>query len=251
MRLVWRQRATPITHTNMTEMKCTVTQWDAAGQCQLQATSLILQGSEVLREQPLVKVALGRYAYGTHVWEMVDRILSDRAVKQAYYGWGLKQNPKRGGFDRLDVEVTKALAQKHGVSRQIVQNIYLSVGTNNIGYVGPGRTLQGFGLYKILSRANHACDPNADIAPGDTAVGETVLVALRDIQPGEAITWRYLDTAEGQDFSAANYHARNRALAALCGFACACPRCSVEQPAALKDVDLLSYFLGSQALRPS
>ena len=228
-------------------MKCVVTQWNASGQCQLQAVSLIPQGAEVLREHPLVKVALGGYAYGTHVWDMVNRILSDRAIKQEYYGWGLKQNPKRGGFGRLDAEVTKALSQKHGVSRDIVQNIYLSVGTNNIGYVGPGGTLQGFGLYKILSRANHACDPNANIAPGDAAAGETVLVALRDIQLGEAITWRYLDVAEERDFSVADYHARNRALATLCGFACTCARCSAEQPAALRDIDLLSYFLDSNA----
>jgi len=235
----------------MTKLNCAVTQWSLAGQCQLQAVNPIPQGAEVLRELPLVKVALGRYAYGTHVWDMVDRILSERALKQEYYGWELKQNPKRGGFGRLDADVTKALSQKHGVSRDIVQNIYLSVGTNNIGYVGPGGTLQGFGLYKILSRANHACDPNARIAPGDPAAGETVLIALRDIQPSEPITWRYLDVVDEQDFSAADYHARNRALATLCGFACACARCSAEQPAALRNVDLLSYFLDGNAAGPS
>jgi hypothetical protein len=226
-------------------MKCAVTQWNASGQCQLQALSPIPRGAEVLRELPLVKVALGQYAYGTHVWDMVDRILSVRTVKREFYGWGLKQNPKQGGFGKLDVEVTKALAQKHGVSRDIVQSIYLTVGTNNIGYVGPDGTLRGFGLYKIFSRANHACDPNMRISPGDAAAGEVVLVALQDIQPGEAVTWRYLDVADEQDFSVADYRARNGALATLCGFVCACVRCSAEQPAELRDVDLLSYFLES------
>jgi len=56
-----------------------------------------------------------------------------------------------------------------------------------------------------------------------------------------------LDVAEERDFSVADYHARNRALATLCGFACTCARCSAEQPAALRDIDLLSYFLDSNA----
>ena len=55
-------------------------------------------------------------------------------------------------------------------------------------YVRPNKWLVGFGEEYAESFINHSCDPNAEVAwTGDIAA----LVAIRNIEPGEEITFDY------------------------------------------------------------
>ena len=136
--------------------------------------------------------------------------------------------------------------QRHGVSRRIVESLYLPVGTNNIGFVDEEGKLAGYGLYRYLSRANHGCGPNTQIVCGDPGSGETVLKARCNIYPGESITWSYLDRVEGVPFDQADFFARNWALVKMLGFACACTLCRQQMPDRLKSTDLIAFFTGKQ-----
>jgi hypothetical protein len=68
---------------------------------------------------------------------------------------------------------------------------------------------------------------------------ERTIVAVRDIPPGESITWNY----GGVNLIPAGYVSRNMTLAYHFRFACFCDRCRDEMPDNLRgQPDLFKYF---------
>ena len=58
---------------------------------------------------------------------------------------------------------------------------------------------EGTGLYALHSKANHSCNPNAEVAfPFNN--NELVLNATRTIEPGEEILIRYIYILMGTSF---------------------------------------------------
>ena len=84
---------------------------------------------------------------------------------------------------------------------------------------------EGSGFFALHSCTNHSCLPNAHVFKREAdTTGAAVVLALRDISPGEEVTLSYVD--EG-----APWAQRAEALAEY-GFACACDKCGAEALAA-------------------
>lgn len=79
---------------------------------------------------------------------------------------------------------------------------------------------EGSGLYKVQSKINHSCVPNAQSTfPYSNDV--VVLKALKEIQPGEEICISYLDECQLER----SRHTRQAILKENYLFVCNCPRC--------------------------
>jgi hypothetical protein len=205
---------------------------------QLVATQRVAQGDVVLKETPLLQVPEFSRQWSSYAWEMVDRLLSNPSLFQQYRRWRLMAHVQLMHPDDLANE--SAMLQKHHKSRQLVRELYFSVGTNNVAVLNAERSRIGFGLYEYLSRADHSCVPNARLEGTDAGTGELMLVAYRDITPGEPVTWSYFREDE---FLGADFEARNYGLVNIFRFACRCPRCVQERPAHLVgNLDLVAYF---------
>jgi hypothetical protein len=133
------------------------------------------------------------------------------------------------------------MVQKHRKSRRFVHDLYLGVGTNNIGILDEDLLLRGYGVFPILSRSDHSCEPNAELTPANWRAGEAALSAKREIRAGEPLTWSYFQEAEfiPQDWATRNYH-----LVDVHRFACRCPRCEAERPRDMpsSQAGQLAYF---------
>jgi hypothetical protein len=193
---------------------------------QLVAARNLSAGELILCEQPIVDVPVGYYEYGTYVWDLVDRLLADKEKLLQYSRCKLLAAPLL--LDKHDGEVEAQLVKKHRKSRAFVRNLYLGVGTNNVGILGQDRLVHGYGVYEFLSRSDHSCEPNAQLSPSNWRAGESGLVAKRDIRKDEPLTWCYFREAE---FLPVDWVSRNYNLVNLYRFACRCPRCEAERPA--------------------
>ncbi|XP_066925245.1 histone-lysine N-trimethyltransferase SMYD5-like [Clytia hemisphaerica] len=82
---------------------------------------------------------------------------------------------------------------------------------------------EGSGLFKVQSRSNHSCEPNAEVTfPNNNST--LVLVALQNIQPGEEICICYLDDCQ----RARSRHSRRKILRENYLFECTCTRCELD-----------------------
>lgn len=82
---------------------------------------------------------------------------------------------------------------------------------------------EGTGLYAIHSKANHSCNPNAEVAfPFNN--NELVLNATRSIEPGEEILISYLDECDRER----SRHSRQKILRENYLFTCGCCKCGAE-----------------------
>ena len=101
------------------------------------------------------------------------------------------------------------------------------------------------GLYDFISRVNHSCDPSIAIVPKSTfcgwrgvpwtladAGGVLLGYALRDLTPGDAITFNY----GPHEMLTENWDVNKRRdyLRAKLGFLCGCSRCVAELEAEAK-----------------
>ncbi len=219
--------------------RCSVVRWTDE-EYQLTATAPIRRGEVAVAERPLVAASFASPQYGSVVWDLVDQILSDATVRQAFYGHDLKVTAFP--IDDADLPLERALATKHRVSALAVRELLHCVGTNNIGYFDAARKLQGLAIFPTLSRANHSCAPNCRPMPGAAADKQVVLTALTDIDAGDAITWNYLDDSE---LMALDYGFRNVNLVNSYRFVCQCERCRAEVPPHLAEPrNALRYFDG-------
>ena len=213
--------------------------WNKAGEMQLVAAAPIAAGEEILREKPLFSVSAKDHLLGTSAWDLTDRLLAEPRLRETYYGWKLRSEDVFA-VSPEDTELEKLLASRYDVPRAIVRKLYVGVGTNNIGY-GPGESdITGYGLYEVLSRANHSCVPSASLVSLDLVTGEQSLLAKRPMQPGQEITWSYGGETGG--FLEKNFLLRNLFLVQTMGFTCRCSRCRQELPDDLKGINLLRFF---------
>jgi hypothetical protein len=220
-------------------VKWSVVKWDNAGGMQLCATAPIAAGEEILREKPLVAVAGGDFELGSAAWDLTHKLIADIRLRDAYYAWQLRSADLHEN-SRQDREIERLMAKRYGIPQAMVGKLHAGVSAFQVGY-GPGEGgHQGYGLYQALGRANHSCDPSAELVVVDSASGEQALRAIKDILPGQEITRTYMDDASG--FLGRNFLVRNVTLVSRMGFACRCPRCHSERPQDLKNVNLLQFF---------
>lgn len=218
----------------MPELAYTTTRWSALqGHSHLAAARRIAAGEVILRETPLVKVGLGPYRYGLHPWELTAILVANPALRNTYYRWNLLSQPV-AVYEEDSVVIERHLASVSGLSRPMVKTLYQSVCTNNIACLSPERKVAGYGLYRHLSRCNHACDPSTAIMPGQEGTGALELVALRDIDAGESLTWSYIAVNSSlpgiSSFADLDFETRNFALFNDYNFVCRCPLCDSQRP---------------------
>ena len=220
----------------ITTVRFAVTPWGK--EHQLTAAEPIKEGEVIVSETPLVSVLDITPKYSTPAWDLVDKILSRTYLMQRYYSLRLKVSKFR--MDSEDHQIERKLTKKHRCIRDMVQKLYFSVATNNIGYVDAHGQVIGHGIYPVISRTNHSCRPSATHKPGNIENKEVTLVALHDIAAGDAITWSYPQT---RSFDDADYTKRNFNLMNTFCFICSCERCQEEIPSELaKQPNLSRYF---------
>lgn len=203
----------------------------SSNEVQLIAKKNIPKGEIIIEETPLFHIPLQRsYILGTYAWDMVARLLEDQDLLRKYQRYSLMVSDQI--MDPMDLEIENYLIQKYKKSRKMVRSIYFSIATNNIGLINTQKLVDGYGIFEWLSRSDHSCVPSAYL---DRCLDERPtlrLVAHRDIQIGEAITWCYFRESE---FIPASYDERNLALLNIFRFVCRCPRCTAERPVELKN----------------
>jgi hypothetical protein len=192
---------------------------------QLVAGRNLAAGELILHEQAVVHVPVGRYRYDTFVWDLIDKLLSDKALLAQYTRCQLLSSQLQ--LHAEDEVIEDLMVKKHHKSRRFVHELYLGVGTNNLGILDEAGLVRAYGVFPFLSRADHSCEPNAELTPANWRAGETALSAKRDIRAGEPLTWSYFREAEflPQDWATRNYHLVN-----VFRFACRCARCKAERP---------------------
>lgn len=219
--------------------KYRVINWNKPGEMQLVADGRIAADEEILRERPLVRVPVGDYELGSYAWDLTHKLVADARLRGIYFAWQLRADDIFP-INAQDKEREKLLAKRYGIPRTMVRKLYLGIGTNNIGHGPYEGGNKGYGLYENLSRANHSCDPSARLMSTDADTGELILVAIKEHQRDQEITWNYY--GDRSDFLAGNFLKRNLLLVHDFGFTCMCSRCRTEMPQDLKGVALLPFF---------
>lgn len=139
-----------------------------------------------------------------------------------------------------DVEILEGLARKYKRNPKKLTQLYHRVAANNIRYSQGGT--QGYGIWPIVSRSNHSCDPNAKLGANAQQPLAELLLATRPIPSGTAICWNYL---ADEAFLSLNWFERNAQLLKDFQFLCRCPRCEAERPphvARLPKDEMTTYF---------
>lgn len=246
--LVQQERDAMVTTTVGDEVKWEVTTWGGTKEKQLIATAHIQPDELILTERVLVFAHEQEHPDG-HGWALVDKIMSSSSLMSAYYSWKLKAAP--AVYDAADTKVEKELARKHRRPREMVRTLYYSVATNNIAFLDSDKGVECFGLYRVLSRVNHSCEPNAQLGTVYASGQEMALLASKPIAAGEGITWSYMGT--DPSFLKGSFEERNLQLFNQYRFVCRCERCLADIPASLKNhPNLPRYFddlLREEAIR--
>lgn len=216
----------------MNGFKCEVKYWTLMSEFQLIATEKISKGEVIISERPLVSIAVKDFELPSAAWNLVNSLLKSPELLSVFYS--LKLKVSEFPIDAIDRSLIKELAKTHMIDRVVLKDLYLCVGTNNVAYVNSNFDILGFGLYPVLSRANHSCSPNALFSPGNLEFKEAALVARRDIEPDESITWNYV---RGELFLYGDYMARKLKLREDFQFVCRCDRCLAEMNANSVDAD--------------
>lgn len=222
----------------------TIAPWANTGQMQIVATRQIAKGEMIIEEEPLVWCAVADRYYPSGQWDLVDKLLRHQQLRRDLYSWGLSKDGMIG-FDQNDQAVAHVLSARYNTRVQNIVALYATVCTNNIGSNSSNGTVLGYGIFRQLSRSNHACDPSATWSDRCDSISlARGLVALRDIQAGEPITWRYLDfQREGNHADPLNdFHVRNWLLVDRFGFACKCALCLAQMPEEIQGKDVLQIY---------
>jgi len=80
------------------------------------------------------------------------------------------------------------------------------------------------GMFLLLSRFNSSCRPTLSRPAWDPSSASTRLYALRDIDPGEELTWTYLNVT----FEFEGVDARRDEMRRVFEFECCCPACAPD-----------------------
>jgi hypothetical protein len=223
----------------VTLQKYEIVPWGKRNQLNMVATEAIAQGEAILCELPVVSVGLEPYRYGTYAWDMVGKLLKDARARKELRSWALSSSGWLG-YDEDDERIVQDLAALNKTSHRVIKELYSVVATNNLSIGDKNGKISGFGLFRDLSRCNHACIPNASLVVYKPDESGVALGALRDIKPGESITWTYISN---DSFAKGDFHARNFELMNRYGFTCECELCIEQIPVELQGADLHSYFM--------
>lgn len=195
------------------------------GEQELVTTVSVAEGDTIPLESPIAHIrAKSAYRYGDYCWELVAALLSDAAASQRYTKAKLHVTEQLQFPD--DDVIESALLKALGKSRQMIRQLHWNVATNNVSVVNESFVPVGYAVYEKLSRADHSCAPSARIVSADSMLGESKLIALRDLRAGQAVTWNYFQ----QDSSFASYGWMQRCLGTMNAFrfGCMCSRCQAE-----------------------
>lgn len=155
---------------------------------------------------------------------LLESILADDVVHARVSAEDLKLSLwPLGVGDRATLDT---LAARYRRNPKKLAQLYHRVAANNILYSEGG--MIGYGIWPIVSRSNHSCDPNARLGANARQPLAELLLASRPIKAGEAICWNYLGD---ESFLALDWFARNAQLLRDFRFLCRCPRCVAERPA--------------------
>jgi hypothetical protein len=204
----------------------------------LVARRLFRSDELVIDEQPIVYCDLLPLDGLDAAFKLTLRLLDDPHRLATYQQLRLATNPE---FDLFASDDTiKQLQRRSGRTRDLARRVYMSVLTNCIICLAPDGGPVGYGVYPVMSRADHSCEPNCRVVPSAAGRRNSALLAERDIKAGEPITWSYRQ--ERVAFLASCVDERNLDLVDVLRFACRCPRCERERDPILQSVDLIKHY---------
>lgn len=156
-------------------------------------------------------------------WLLLETILSTGEMFERVSAQDLKLT--KWPLSQEDTERLGHLARKYGRNPKKLAQLYHRVAANNLRYAQAGTI--GFGIWPVVSRANHSCAPNARVCATPLHPLAELLLATRPITRGEPVCWNYL----GDDaFLQKDWLQRNATLHRHFQFLCRCPRCESERP---------------------
>ncbi len=191
---------------------------------QLVAAADVEKGALLAAEYPIAFVAIEPDEDDIGPLLLLESILASDETYARVTAEDLKMTLWRLGA--RDLEMLEALARKYRRNPKKLTQLYHRVAANNIRYALGGT--RGYGIWPIVSRSNHSCDPNAQLGATARQPLAELLLATRPIPAGEAICWNYF---ANEAFLALNWFERNAQLLKDFQFLCRCPRCEVERPA--------------------
>lgn len=213
------------------------------GEAQLVADADVAAGALLSAEYPIAFVEIRDGEDEIAPWILLEGILSSDAMYSRVAAADLKLT--KWPLSSQDQQRLDDLARRYRRNPQKLAQLYHRVAANNIRYAQGGVT--GYGIWPLVSRCNHSCDPNVHLAATVRDPLVELLMATRDIRRGEALCWNYYaDPA----FLQRGWFERNARLHQDFQFLCRCPRCESERPAAVEHLPreaLIRYFRGTAA----
>ena len=212
------------------------------GEMQLVASADAEPGALLSAEYPIAFVEIEPDQDDAAPMLLLESILATDATHARVSAEDLKLTTWQLGA--ADLMMLDALSRKYGRNPKKLAQLYHRVAANNIRYAQGG--VIGYGIWPIVSRSNHSCEPNAQLGATPRQPLAELLLATRPIKAGDAICWNYLGSAS---FLALDWFARNAQLLKDFQFLCRCPRCEAERPphvAALPKDAIAAYFKRSR-----
>jgi hypothetical protein len=204
-----------------------VTKMPGQEEFQLVASDDFRAGEIVVAEEATIWVPADHDGFYRFAWALVDQLFANREKLAEVESWALKQSlPPE--YDEADLRTEKNLARGANKKRQEIRRLYQIIVANNIATLDFHGDVTGFGLFQVLSRTNHSCNPNVVLQPGRKSIYQVQLVAKRSIDRGEPITWCYAGGKHEDRFLALDRRLRQQVLMRDFNFECWCPRCLQE-----------------------
>lgn len=191
---------------------------------QLIATQRIDQNEVVFTDTPIASALIRNLTFPTAPWEIVSQILATKSIQDIFNKLDL--HVTKFQWDSEDADIVNRLSQQYKIPEYKIQKIYFSACTNNANFLDEYGNIAGYGIFPILSFVNHSCNSNSKITSGDASKKELILTSLRVIEPGESITWSYIDSRSG--FTKMDMITRKILLQTHYNFNCICERCRSE-----------------------
>lgn len=218
-------------------------------EAQLVATADADTGALLIGEYPIAFVETREGEDDQGPWLLLEAILSSPEMFERVSARDLKMTkwPLSAG----DHETLDRLAREYGRNPKKLTQLYHRVAANNLRYTQAGVT--GYGIWPVISRSNHSCDPNARLCASVPNPLVELLLATRPIPGDTAICWNYFSD---ESFLALDWFGRNAQLQRHFRFLCRCTRCEVERPpvvSAMSNAERVAFLerSGSQAISGS
>lgn len=199
------------------------------GEAQLVAAADAEPGVLLIGEYPIAFVETRDGEDDQGPWLLLEAILSSPEMFERVSAQDLKMTKWPLSAD--DLETLQHLARKYGRNPKKLAQLYHRVAANNVRYSQAGVT--GYGIWPVISRSNHSCDPNARLCASVPNPLVELLLATRAISKDTAICWNYFSD---ESFLALDWIGRNLRLLRHFQFLCRCARCESERPAQVSEM---------------